>query len=213
MKRKSDALSIRFRKIIKDLAETKLDMGNQVKVASFSLAEAAYVSSFFKNTVMEYSGNAWSKVSCKKDNIAGVVIPIFDFHQQGSNKLELTGLDRGGDRIANSSKLYLGVLQSIIKIASLQSSFLTLDEAIKVTNRRVNAIEYVIIPRQEATIAYITTELEEMEREEIFRLKKIQEKKKRLKEAADKAQTEKKESKLEPVSILAGYEKDKDILF
>ncbi|KAF0988114.1 hypothetical protein HZS_3058 [Henneguya salminicola] len=85
LKRKSDALTIRFRKIVKELADAKILMGEQVKAASFSLTEAAYVSSFFKNTVLEYSGNAWSKVSCKRDNIAGVQIPIFDFQQQGSN--------------------------------------------------------------------------------------------------------------------------------
>lgn len=39
---------------------------------------------------------------------------------------------------------------------------MTLDEVIKVTNRRVNAIEYVIIPRLENTLAYIRDELDEM---------------------------------------------------
>ena len=52
---------------------------------------------------------------------------------------------------------------------------------IKVTNRRVNAIDNVIIPRIERTISYITSELDEAEREEFYRLKKIQEKKKQAK--------------------------------
>jgi hypothetical protein len=50
---------------------------------------------------------------------------------------------------------------------------------IKITNRRVNAIEYVVKPKIENTISYIITELDEREREEFYRLKKVQGKKKR----------------------------------
>ncbi len=50
----------------------------------------------------------------------------------------------------------------------------------QVTNRRVNAIEHVIIPRIENTLAYIISELDELEREEFFRLKKVQDKKKKI---------------------------------
>lgn len=54
-----------------------------------------------------------------------------------------------------------------------------LDDVIRITNRRVNAIEHVVLPRLENTIKYINSELDEMDREEFFRLKKIQSKKKR----------------------------------
>jgi len=54
-----------------------------------------------------------------------------------------------------------------------------LDEVIKVTNRRVNALEHILIPRAENTIKYINSELDELDREEFYRLKKVQGKKKR----------------------------------
>ena len=50
-----------------------------------------------------------------------------------------------------------------------QTSFVVLDETIKSTNRRVNAIEHVIIPRIERTLSYIASELDEREREEFYR--------------------------------------------
>jgi V-type H+-transporting ATPase subunit D len=75
----------------------------------------------------------------------------------------------------------LKALEALVEIASLQTKFVVLDEAIKVTNRRVNAIRHVIKPRLVRTIAYVEAELEEQEREETFRLKKIQQKKEETK--------------------------------
>ena len=63
-------------------------------------------------------------------------------------------------------------------IASLQTQYFTLDEVIKITNRRVNALEFVVIPRIDWTIKYIEKELDERDREDFFRLKRVQDKKK-----------------------------------
>ena len=52
-----------------------------------------------------------------------------------------------------------------------------LDRGIKITNRRVNALEKVVCPKIENTIIYITSELEEIDREDLYRLKKIRKKK------------------------------------
>ena len=60
---------------------------------------------------------------------------------------------------------------------ALQTSVIILDEAIKLTNRRVNALENVVKPKLENTIAYVISEIDKMEREELFRLKLIQNKK------------------------------------
>lgn len=96
-----------------------------------------------------------------------------------------------------------------------------LDDVIKVVNRRVNAIEHVIIPRTENTIKYINSELDELDREEFYRLKKVQGKKHRDQETADKEAKEKnlllgedvRESKVEAGGDLLGDKEDEDIIF
>uniref|UniRef100_A0A023FVU1 Putative vacuolar h+-atpase v1 sector subunit d n=1 Tax=Amblyomma parvum TaxID=251391 RepID=A0A023FVU1_AMBPA len=181
LKKKADALQMRFRAILKKIVETKSLMGDLMKEAAFSLAEAKFTSGDFNQVVLQNVTRAQVKVRSRKDNVAGVSLPIFECYQEGTDTNELAGLARGGQKLGKLKKNYFEAVKLLVELASLQTSFITLDSVIKTTNRRVNAIEYVIIPRIERTLDYITSELDEREREEFFRLKKIQEKKKQIK--------------------------------
>jgi V-type H+-transporting ATPase subunit D len=186
LKKKADALSVRFRAILKHIVETKTKMGDVMRDANFSLAEATYSAGDFSHAIRQRADKARITVKSSKENVAGCQLPIFEAVVDTQNSFELAGLARGGQQIQVSRESWIKATKLLVQLASLQTSFLTLDEVIKVTNRRVNAIDHVIIPRIERTIAYITSELDEAEREEFFRLKKIQEKKKKLKIAKAK---------------------------
>lgn len=184
LKKKADALQIKFRQILKKIIETKSDMGGVMKEASFSMSEAKFaVGNDFNTIVLQNVNKAQTKVRTKKENVAGVNLPIFEAYQDSGDTWELAGLARGGQQLSKLKKNYARAVQLLVDLASLQTSFITLDEVIKVTNRRVNALEHVIIPRVERTLAYIMTELDEREREEFYRLKKVVEKKKINQEA------------------------------
>lgn len=185
LKKKADALQIRFRAILSKIVDNKQLMGRLMKDAIFSLTEVRYVCSDITHHVIENVKTAQVRIRTKTDNVAGVKLPAFSSYIDGANTYELTGLSRGGQQIARCREMHGKVIELLVDLASLQTSFLTLDEVIKITNRRVNAIEHVIIPRIEGTIAYINSELDERDREEFFRLKKVQKKKKALRAAAE----------------------------
>ncbi|XP_074600722.1 V-type proton ATPase subunit D-like [Brevipalpus obovatus] len=215
LKKKADALQMRFRNILRKIVETKEQMGEVMKEAQFSLAEAKFaVGNDINAVVLQNVTRAQTKVKCKKDNVAGVNLPAFECYQDGSDSYELAGLSRGGQQLSKLKKNYARAIELLVELASLQTSFVTLDEVIKVTNRRVNALEHVVIPKVERTLAYVSSELDEREREEFYRLKKIQEKKKKIKEAREKLIAELK-AKGEAVegSNLLDDEHDEDLLF
>lgn len=180
LKKKSDALTVQFRQILKKIVTTKESMGDVMKTSSFALTEAKYVAGEnIKHIVLENVQNASLKVRSRQENVAGVKLPKFEYFTEGEIKNDLTGLARGGQQVQMCRAAYVKAIELLVELASLQTSFLTLDEAIKTTNRRVNALENVVKPRLENTVAYIKGELDELEREDFFRLKKIQGYKKR----------------------------------
>jgi len=190
LKKKADALQMRFRQILQKIVATKTEMGDVMKDCAFSLAEAKFQAGEFNQQIVQNVNKAQTKIRSKKDNVAGVNLPKFEVVREGSDNYELTGLSRGGQQITKCRENYKKAIMLLVELASLQTSFVTLDEVIKVTNRRVNAIEHVIIPKIERTLAYIVSELDELEREEFFRLKKVQDKKKKIrkeKEELEKA--------------------------
>jgi len=179
LKKKSDALTARFRGMLKEIVEVKSRVGEELRDASFGLAKASWAAGDFKCKVVESVKRPEVTLKVTTENVAGVRLPRFEKQWDSSvNVMGNIGISGGGQVIHSAREKYLKVLTALIELASLQTAFFTLDEQIKMTNRRVNALDNVVIPKLDNGVQYITKELDEMEREEFFRLKKIQEKKK-----------------------------------
>lgn len=217
LKKKSDALSSRFRGMLKEIVKTKLSIGELINEAHFSMAKATWAGgSDLREQLMQRIKRPAVFVTAAYDNVAGVRLPVFQITTDPTvDILKNINLSAGGHVILAARDKYLEALAELVKLASLQTAFFTLDAEIKMTNRRVNALNNVVLPRLDRSIAYISKELDEMEREEFFRLKRIQEKKKQAKEDEQKAiQAADKEARAHgggPTSILA--EDDEDLVF
>lgn len=219
LKKKADALKVKFRDYAKSIAETKSGMSTDASSAFFSLTQAEYAAGNFKQKVAEGSMNARVRIGAGVDNVAGVKLPVFTKYDTGAAAdNQSLGLIGGGKKIVAVREKFTILLDKLIRLASLQTSFVTLDEAMKVTNRRVNALENVTIPRIEGILKHIERELDELEREDYTRLKLVQKKKEEaLKEQAKKRAKEKKSGTVKNANtdedIMAGFDEDNDVVF
>ena len=218
-------------------------MGRVMQIAAFSLAEVSYAigGAGIGYQIQESVRSAKFRVRTKQENVSGVFLPQFEsFQTEGNNDFGLTGLGKGGQQVQRCRETYVRAVETLVELASLQTAFVILDEVIKVVNRRVNAMwvllccrgmgyreanivrsEHVIIPRTENTIKYINSELDELDREEFFRLKKVSGKKERD-AAAQEAERQKKKKLAEDnengdsdhaTQDVLGEQDDEDVIF
>jgi V/A-type H+-transporting ATPase subunit D len=80
-------------------------------------------------------------------------------------------------RIDEAADAYEDLLEQIILAAEVETAMRKLLEEIETTKRRVNALEFKLLPQLRENQEYIEQKLEEQEREEVFRMKKIKDKK------------------------------------
>jgi V-type H+-transporting ATPase subunit D len=225
LKKKRDALKSKFMALLKELVDTKMSSCKGLQEAAFSLAQAnwAMAGDDLNSTVVQRAAKPTVTVKLSQENCAGVSIPKFEMLHDPSKdtSAETIGITNGGAVVSSCKKTYFKAIEDLVRLASLQCAFHTLDQEIKMTSRRVNALQYVLIPRIEDTIKYVTSEMDEMDREEFFRVKKVVEKKKakieREKNALKKELAAKGLKAPEPVSAMdapsAVGNKDADIIF
>lgn len=60
-------------------------MGKVMQVASFSLAEVTYITGDIGYQVQESVKNAQFRVRAKQENVSGVMLPVFESYQEGTN--------------------------------------------------------------------------------------------------------------------------------
>ena len=136
----------------------------------------------------------YPEITTESKNIMGVVVPQIE-----SSKVSKSLDERGygvlgtSGRIDEAAEAYEDLLDQIILAAEVETAMKKMLTEIETTKRRVNALEFKLLPELRENKEYIEQKLEEQEREETFRLKKIkakkeeEEKEERAAEAAEEA--------------------------
>jgi V-type H+-transporting ATPase subunit D len=93
LKKKADALTMRFRQILSKILEAKANLGTTMKSSFFAYTEAQYsAGEKIKHTIADNVEGATVKVNTELDNVAGVKIPRFKVNViPGETKMDLAG--------------------------------------------------------------------------------------------------------------------------
>ena len=188
LKRKADALKVQFLQVTKNLIELKKDLGSSFNKSLIFLEKANFsTSSGDVSRIVDENvrSRADVRLTLKTKPVAGVTLPQFgikNIEEEKYGDTQILGITGGGQTLNVTKKHFYEFLKKIVEIATLQTSYLAIDECLKITNRRVNALEYIVVPRIEYTIKYIVTELDERAKEEKFKIKKVLQNKKKHKE-------------------------------
>ncbi len=110
-------------------------------------------------------------VQLKLRSVMGVPIPTVEAYG-GPPEIPYSPGDTTA-RLDEAGVAFNQVLSLIPELAELETSIWRLALELRKTQRRVNALQHIFIPNYEETIAFIQSELEEREREETFRLKRL----------------------------------------
>jgi V/A-type H+-transporting ATPase subunit D len=135
------------------------------------------------------------ELTTQSKNIMGVVVPQIE-----SSKVRKDLDERGygvlgtSARIDEAAEAYEELLENIILAAEVETAMKKLLEEIETTKRRVNALEFKLLPELRENKEYIEQKLEEQEREEIFRMKKIKAKKEEAEKEEREAEREREEA-------------------
>ncbi|HIC61812.1 MAG TPA: V-type ATP synthase subunit D [Marine Group III euryarchaeote] len=174
LKMKRDGLIIEFFELLPKVKDMRSQLVELYTVADKKLAVAMVADG---KSALRSAANCVRtppQVELSEYNIMGVVVPKIKVSTiQKSVEERGYGLIGTSVRIDESVHAFEKLTEKVLEAAELETTMKKLLDEIESTKRRVNALEFKVIPQLEEVAAYITLRLEELERENIFRLKRI----------------------------------------
>jgi V/A-type H+-transporting ATPase subunit D len=172
LKEKLEALVHELVKLAREFEKQEILVGNRLPkiLEQFIMIRSNItddaMEKILKQCTIEYH------MQMSEKNIMNLSLPVFQIIRDSFHGIhyENFGITPGFDFVLHE---FDAILSDLLKLAELEFSLFELAKIVETTKRRVNALEYILIPELETTIKTISSKLDENERSNIVRLMKI----------------------------------------
>ena len=171
LKKKRDGLILELFEVLKKAKTLRQELVEEYKKGLHAVTIARALEGDIKVRSIALSVQQRSDIQITKKNVMGVkVLKI----ESGGKKGEVTASRMAMPAsISDAADSYQKVVEKVMRAAEVETTVRKLLQEIEKTMRRVNALEYVVIPKQQHVKSFISLRLEEIEREGIFGMKRI----------------------------------------
>ncbi len=174
LKEKRDALIMEFFNILEEARGARRRAEESLDRAFKALLLAQASMGTLKVMQCAYSTRPSGGIESYTRSIMGVRVPVLELAEVRRSVLDRGyGLTDTSTQLDEAAARFEEALEAVVQLAEVERSIRLLAKEIESTKRRVNALENVLLPRLEATVKYIKMRLDEMEKENFFRLKRI----------------------------------------
>jgi V/A-type H+-transporting ATPase subunit D len=174
LREKMDALIQEFFHIMESVSQSRQELEELADASRHSLTIALAVDDPVTLRSASFATKRGLTLEIHGKNIMGVPVPIIEkkkfvksIFERGYSIITVSG------RIDEVAERYEEQLDHIINLAETETSLKRLGGEIQMTRRRVNALEQILIPDLKKQARYIKNIIEEREREDLYRLKKV----------------------------------------
>jgi len=178
LREKLDALMIEFFQLVREISALRTRSQQLLSDAYSRFSESQVLLGFTKLEETSLGVDDRFLLETSSRNVIGVAIPFLQINVETIEGVPYNMLETSAKLDEATAKMAEAV-KAVAELSSSQAAIIKLAEAIAATKRRVNCLEFIIIPGMLNTIRYIEMHLQEREREDFFRLKRI---KRRLEE-------------------------------
>ena len=177
LKDKRDELMRQFMDVVKEnkVLRDRVETGLSGAFASLQVASAIMSPEMLEQALLYPRQSV--ELDMKFKNIMSVNVPVYSFTTKNNEPSEIYpyGFAQTSGELDDALEKMAKVFEDMLQLAQVEKTMQLLAEEIEKTRRRVNALEYVMIPELEQNIKYITMKLEENENATKVRLLKVKE--------------------------------------